>query len=409
MQMPSLVRPQRPLRWLALACETGLDGEALDLCAVAVSGDTGGARVDHVLDARDGEGRLGDVGRQNDPAAGVLLEDAVLLGVREAGVEGEHLGEAVVLLRDRVRGVADLPLAGEEDEDVPLALALELLDGVADRGDLVAVGVVALLFEERSVTDLDRVRTPADLDDRGVPEVPGEALGVDGRGGDDDLEVGAPGQQLGEIAQQEVDVEGPLVGLVDDDRVVRVQLAVRLDLGEQDAVRHQLDEGAVRVHLVGEAHLPADGLAQRDVELVRHALGDGAGGDTAGLCVSDHAADAAAELHADLGDLGGLTGTGLAGHDDDLVIADGRRDVVLLLADRELLGIGDGGHARGALGHPGLALGDLRLDLGEDGGPGLGLTDLARAFEPAPEPLRVAQGQLGQAGGDGAEGGGRSR
>ena len=63
---------------------------------------------------------------------------------------------AVVLLVERVRRVADLALAGEEDEDVALALGLELLDGVADRGDLVAVGVLAVLLQERAVADLHR-------------------------------------------------------------------------------------------------------------------------------------------------------------------------------------------------------------------------------------------------------------
>ncbi len=238
------------------------DGQPLDLGAVAVAGDPGEAGIDDVLDARDGERGLGDVGRQNDPAPGVRLEDPVLLGVREPGVQRQDLGEPVVLLGEGVRGVPDLPLAGEEDQDVALALCHQLLDGVGDRGDLVAVGVVGVLFEERPVAHLHRVRAPADLDDRGVAEVPGEALGVDGRRGDDDLQVRALRQQLGEVAQQEVDVEGPLVGLVDDDRVVGAQLAVGLDLGEQDAVRHQLDEGGVRVHLVGEADLPADGLAE---------------------------------------------------------------------------------------------------------------------------------------------------
>ncbi len=386
-----------------------LDGEALDLGAVAVAGDTGEPGVDDVLDARDGEGGLGDVGRQNDPASGVRLEDAVLLGVRQPGVEGQDLGESVLLLRERVGRVPDLPLAGEEDEDVALALLLELLHGVGDRGDLVAVGVVGVLFEERPVAHLHGVCTPADLDDRGVAEVPGEALGVDGGRGDDDLEVGPLRQQLGEVAQQEVDVEGPLVGLVDDDRVVGAQLAVGLDLGEQDAVRHQLDEGGLRVDLVGEADLPADGLAERGVQLLRHALGHGAGGDTTGLGVPDHAADASPELHADLRDLRGLPGTGLTGDDHDLVVADGVGDHVLLLADRQLLGVRHLGHAGAPPRHALFGLGDLRLDLGEHGGLGLRLTDLARTFEPAAEPVRVAQGQLGQAGGEGAEGGGGVR
>ena len=122
------------------------------------------------------------------------------------------------------------------------------------------------------------------------------------------------------------------------------QLAVGLDLGEQDAVRHQLDERGVLVHLVGEPDLPADGLTQRRVQLLGDPLGDGAGGDTAGLGVPDHAADATAQLHADLRDLGGLAGAGLTRDDHDLVIADGAAIVVLLLADGQLLGIADGGH-----------------------------------------------------------------
>jgi hypothetical protein len=58
----------------------------------------------------------------------------------------------------------------------------------------------------------------------GAPvEVLGEALRVDGGGGDDQLQVRALGQQLLQIAEQEVDVEAALVGLVDDQRVVFVQ------------------------------------------------------------------------------------------------------------------------------------------------------------------------------------------
>ena len=64
---------------------------------------------------------------------------------------------------------------------------------------------------QRPVADLDRVGPPGHLDDRrGLPsrrEVRGEPLRVDGRGGDDHLEVGAARQQLLEVAEQEVDVE----------------------------------------------------------------------------------------------------------------------------------------------------------------------------------------------------------
>ena len=99
---------------------------------------------------------------------------------------------------------------------------------------------------------------PRHLDDRGVAEVPGEALGVDRRRGDDQLEVGAAGEQLLEVAEQEVDVEAALVRLVEDDRVVAAQHPVALDLGEQDAVGHELDQRVV-ADVVGEADLVADG------------------------------------------------------------------------------------------------------------------------------------------------------
>lgn len=370
------------------------DGQALHLGAVAVAGDPGGARVDHVLDARDGQGGLGDVRGQDDPAPRVLLEDAVLLGVGEAGVQGQDLGEAKIPLVQGVRRVADLALAGEEDQDVAGPLGLEFVHGLADRRDLVPVGVLGILLQQGPVADLDGVRTAADLDDRGVPEVPGEPLRVDRRRGDHDLEVGALRQQLGQVAQQEVDVEGPLVGLVDDDRVVRAQLAVRLDLGEQDAVGHQLDEGRVLVHLVGEADLPADGLPDLGLQLLGDPLRDRARGDPAGLGVPDHAPDAAAQLHADLGDLRGFAGTGLTGDDHDLVVAYRLGDLVLLLADGQVLGIRDLRHPRGTAGQSRGGLLGLRGDLVEHGLLGLGLADAAGAFEAAAEAVRVTEGDL---------------
>ena len=62
---------------------------------------------------------------------------------------------------------------------------------------------------------------------------------------------------MAEIANEEVDVEGTLVGFVEDDGVVLPEKAVGLDLGEKDAVGHQLDE-AGGGNVVGEADLVAD-------------------------------------------------------------------------------------------------------------------------------------------------------
>jgi len=46
--------------------------------------------------------------------------------------------------------------------------------------------------------------------------------------------------KLLEYAQQQINVEAPLVSFVDDQRVVAPQAAVALQLFEQDAISHQL-------------------------------------------------------------------------------------------------------------------------------------------------------------------------
>ncbi len=107
--------------------------------------------------------------------------------------------------------------------------------------------------------------------------------------------------------------------LVEDEGVVAQQAAVALDLGEQDAVGHQLDQRAV-ADLVGEPDGVADGLAERGAQLVGDALGDGARGQSSGLGVPDGAADTATDVQADLGQLGGLARARLAGHDHHLVV-----------------------------------------------------------------------------------------
>ena len=365
----------------------GLDRQPLDLRPVAVARDARGAGVDYVPDAGDGEARLRDVRGQDDAAAdagdGGALEHPVLFGGRETPVQRQHLGGGGILLvrpADGIRGIPDLGLAGEEDEHVARGFAVELAESVDDGADLVSVVGLALAVcrapdllrlrrgcagirlgiagffrspvrpVDRSVPDLDRIRPARHLDDRcghrlaaglggGRGEVAREALGVDRRRGHDDLQVGALGQDAAEVAEQEVDVQRTLVRLVDDDRVVAAQQPVAMDLVEQDAVGHERDAGVGR-HLVGEAHLVADGGAERHLHLFRDAFGDRARGDATGLRVRDRGA---AQLEADLRELRRLAGTGRTGHDHDLVVADGVRDLVPRGADGQLGRVDDDG------------------------------------------------------------------
>ncbi len=142
-----------------------------------------------------------------------------------------------------------------------------------------------------------------------------------------------------QVPQQEVDIERPLVGLVDDDRVILAQFRVTAGLGQQDAVGHHLDEGILAC-AIGETDLGTDLLADLHAQLVGDARGHRTGGDAAWLGVPDHRADTEPEFEAHLGQLRGLAGTGLAAHDHDLVVPDRLDDLFAPLRDRQLLGVG---------------------------------------------------------------------
>ena len=94
--------------------------------------------------------------------------------------------------------------------------------------------------------------------------------------------------------------------------------------------------------------------AKRHRELFGQPLGDGARGDPPRLGVPDHAADAAPEVQADLGQLSGLARTRLAGDDDHLMPVDRGAQLIDVRADRQRRRIGDRRHRRLASRHAGL-------------------------------------------------------
>ena len=135
--------------------------------------------------------------------------------------------------------------------------------------------------------------------------------------------------------------------LVDDYRVVLHEVAVALDLGEQDSIGHHLDAG-VDTDLVVEPHLVADGVADLGAELLGDAFGDRPRRDASGLGVADPPAasgrlvpPAPSGLETQLGELCALARAGLAGDDQHLVRADRCDEVVTALTDRELWWVGD--------------------------------------------------------------------
>ncbi len=346
----------------------GLHLQLLDLAAVAVALHARLAAVDDIADPRHRERGLGHVGRQHDAPTVAGLEDTVLLGLRQAREQRQDLRRRPTALRagqmlaQVVRRFADFAFAGQEDEDVAaFAGAPELVHRVGD--GVVEVEVLALFIRPPAL--LHRKQPARDLDHRRRAEsrceVVRKPVGVDGGRGDDDLQVGPPRQDLAQVAEQEVDIQAALVRLVDDQRVVGAQQRVVLRLGQQDAVGHELDRCA-GLQPVLEAHLVADHVAQRRLQLVGDALGHAAGGDAPRLRVSDEAvpagAAAAPELEHDLRQLRGLARTGLAADDDHRVFTDGARDIVAPGRDRQRFGVGDRRDGAGR-GHVGRAPGGI--------------------------------------------------
>ena len=176
----------------------------------------------------------------------------------------------------------------------------------------------------------------------------GEACGIDGRRGDDDLQLRPLFRQPLQIAQQKVDIQAALVRLVDDDGVVGAEPWVALRLGEQDAVGHELDQAAFG-HLIVEAHLEADDLTDRRTQFLRHAARYRSRCQAARLSTTDHACLATTSGQAQLGQLGGLARAGFTGDHHDLMFADQLDDVLGARADRQRLVQPDrrlGRHAR---------------------------------------------------------------
>ena len=121
-------------------------------------------------------------------------------------------------------------------------------------------------------------------------------------------------------------------------------LAVALHLVEQDSVGHHLDAALCR-SVVGESDLITHLGPHIDTEFLREALGDTSRCDPAWLGVSDSAAaGATTQFETDLGQLRRLPRSRLARQNDDLMIANGRHDLLTAGRDGQVGGVLNGGH-----------------------------------------------------------------
>ncbi len=131
---------------------------------------------------------------------------------------------------------------------------------------------------------------------------------------------------------------------VEDDGVVGAEPCVGLRFREQDAVGHELDQRRVR-HLIGEAHLESNEIADLCSELAGDAARDRPRRDAARLRAADHPGGAAARGETEFRQLRRLSGAGFAGQHDHLMRADQAHDLVGLRGDRQRFVDADLGHA----------------------------------------------------------------
>ena len=221
-----------------------LHTEALHAVARTVPAHARESRVDHVADTRHRQRRLRDVRREHDARRLAGLEDPPLPRAREPRVERQHLVSLRAVTTERVLRVVDPAFAGQEHEHVahgPVdALGRELARGGRHRRREI------LSSAARLIATSHRKASAGHAHDRRAVEVLREALGIDRRRCDDDLEVGPLPLDALQVPEDEIDVEAALVRFVDDQRVVGPQLAVRANLVQQYAVRHDLDAASSR-------------------------------------------------------------------------------------------------------------------------------------------------------------------
>ena len=239
-----------------------LDGQALGARAWIVTADASEAGVHHVTYAWNGDGGFGDVCGDDDAALTARLEDALLLGGGHAAKQCEHFEARTETAIKKIARLADVALRGHEDEHVAV---VGFDEGVFHGGDgTVDEPKIVFAAFKRRVANIHGKHASGDFDDGRATERSGEGLGVDGGGGDEQLEVGPLFEEAYEVAEEEVNVQGAFVRFIENEHGIVPQHGIALDLSQQNAVRHELDAG-VAAGVVAEAHLAADFPAPRHV------------------------------------------------------------------------------------------------------------------------------------------------
>ena len=139
---------------------------------------------------------------------------------------------------------------------------------------------------DRTVTDFNWKSASFYLDHRRIIEMLTKAFVIDRGRRDDDFQITALGDQPLDVPQQEINIQAPFMGFIDNQRVILFEQLIPAGFRKQHAIGEQFDPGTL-ADLVLEAHLIANQVAQLRLSLLSNPRCNRASRQTAWLGMSD--------------------------------------------------------------------------------------------------------------------------
>ena len=188
-------------------------------------------------------------------------------------------------------------------------------------------GLIQKMFG--AIAHFDRIGPTRDLNNGGQHGINVRAcrkmfrklLWINRRRRDDHFQVRPPDNQALHITEQKINIQGTLMRLVDNQRVVLPERRIAVRLREQDAVCHYLDEGRI-IGAVVETNFVGHRMAARLLQFLGKPGRQTARSDPSRLGAANHAVHAAPQLQTNLRQLGCLAGTSFTAQDHHLMPAD---------------------------------------------------------------------------------------
>ena len=196
-------------------------------------------------------------------------EDFLLVGVPQARVERQHLGLGQLRATQKIPCFENFALTRQKNQNVAARLKVKFVDH-AEQG---LIQFALLPFLRWAIAQIDRVTASRDIHQRRADKKILIALGLDGGRGQDQFQLRPALQQFPPISQQQVDVDRTLVDFINDEGVIGQQLAVVINLLQENAVGHHLHTGCGAQYLL-EASLKPNALPDRGTGFLRQPAGD---------------------------------------------------------------------------------------------------------------------------------------